>query len=41
MDEFHFVLLAGHFGAKKVCSLLSGHVGWCNIVLSCKQAVFY
>ena len=26
LDEFYSSLLAGHFGARKVCSLLSGHV---------------
>ena len=39
MNEFHTSLLAGHFGARKVCSLLFEHVLWPNMLLSCKLAV--
>ena len=40
LNEFHSYFLNYHFGAKKVCFLLSGHIWWPNILLSCKQALF-
>ena len=30
--EFYSSILAGHFGDKKMCSLLSGRVWWPNML---------
>ena len=38
LTEFHSSMLAGHFGAKKICSLLSKCVWWSNILGSLKHA---
>ena len=38
LTEFHSSMLAGHFGAKKIFSLLSEHVWWPNMLGSCKRA---
>ena len=32
LTEFHSSMLAGHFGAKKMYSLLSEHVWWPNML---------
>ena len=38
LPEFHSSMLVGHFGAKKMCSLLSEHAWWLNMLGLCKRA---
>ena len=40
LTEFHFSVLAGHFGAKKMCSLLSECIWWPNMLESFKSACY-
>ena len=39
--SFFLFFFTGHFGVKKVYYLLYRHILWPNILLSCKQAVYY